>query len=70
MAGGDGRRIFECLFGGFRCWVFDVFEAGGVTFWTILGSFWEAVATCGHLPGPSGAAGTPISIFYEKRLQN
>ena len=26
-----------------------------VTLWSIFGSFWEAVAPRGHLPGPSGA---------------
>ena len=65
MAGGDGRRIFECLFCGFRCWIFNVFEAAGVTFGSIVASFWEAVATYGHLPGPSGAEVTEISKLYE-----
>ena len=48
MAGGDGRRIFEWLFCGFRCWNFDVFEAAGVTFWSIFDHFgrrWLLVAT-------------------------
>jgi hypothetical protein len=35
--------------------IFDVFEAVGVTFWSILASFWEAGAPCGHLPGSSGS---------------
>ena len=48
MAGGDGRRIFECLFCGFRCWNFVVFEAAGVTFWSMFDHFgrrWLLVAT-------------------------
>ena len=48
MAGGDGRRICEWLFCGFRCWNFDVFEAAGVTFWSIFDHFgrrWLLVAT-------------------------
>ena len=70
MAGGGGRRIFECLFCRFRLRFFDVFEAAGVTFWSILGSFWEAVAPCGHLPGPSGARVTEIAKFCEKVTPN
>jgi len=35
--------------------IFDVFEAAGVTFWSILASFWEPEAPCSHLPSPSGA---------------
>ena len=70
MAGGGGRRIVECLFGGFRPRIFDVFEAAGVPFWSILGTFWEPVAPCGHLPGPSGARVTEIRKLCENMLQN
>jgi len=45
---------------------FDAFEAAGVTFYSILGSFWGAVAPCGHLSGPLGAGVAEKSKFYEK----
>jgi hypothetical protein len=48
MARGCGLRIFEWLFCGCRCWNFDVFEAAGVTFWSIFDHFgrrWLLVAT-------------------------
>ena len=49
-----------------RSGFFDVFEAAEVTFWSILVSFWEAVAPWGHLLGPCGARVTESSKFYEK----
>ena len=45
---------------------FDVFEAVGVTFCTILGAFLEAVALCGHLSGPLGAGVTENNKFCAK----
>ena len=47
--------FLSAFFCGCRPGIVDIFEAAGVTFWSILGSFWQAVAPCGHLPGPSGA---------------
>ena len=38
---GDAWHIFKELSGGFRSQIFDVFEAAGVTFYSILGSFWR-----------------------------
>jgi len=45
---------------------FDFFEAAGVTFRSILGSFWEAAAPCGHLSGPLGAGVIENYNFCEK----
>ena len=49
---------------------FDVFQPGWITFRSILGSFWEAVAPCSHLPGPFCARVTEIDKFCEKVTLN
>ena len=73
--------LFQCSFclpglgpggGPWAPWglIFDVFEATGVTFWSILASFWEPGAPCGHLPSPSGARVTQNRKLCENWLPN
>ena len=63
---GDAWHIFKELSGGFRSQIFDVFEATGVTFYSILGSFWDALAPFGHPSGPLGAGVTENSNFLRE----
>jgi len=66
LEGGVLDAFSNSFWVGFDLGFVDGFEAAGVTFCSILGSIWEAVAPCGHLSGPLGTGVTENSNFCEK----